>query len=104
MQLTIYIYLTCKLVRRSVTGEHRSTADQKWAAEVAKHETLKDALNELQIRLDGKKTRLVAMTEFFRLKPRDDKMLNQQTLSTFFFEVLEVGNQAVIMKRKLLKK
>ena len=30
----------------------------------------------------------------FRLKPRDDKMLNQHTLSTSFFEVLDVGNQA----------
>ena len=96
---TLYTSATALLEEKQKVGflpvaVDRSTADQEWTAEAAKHETLKDALNELQIRLDGKKTRLVAMTEFFRLKPRDDKMLNQHTLSTFFFEVLEVGHQA----------
>ena len=44
----------------------RSPADQKWASEAAKQETLKAALYELETRLDGKKTRFVAITEFFK--------------------------------------
>ena len=72
----------------------RSTADQKWASEAAKKETLKAALDELQTRLDGKKTRLVAMTEFFELKP--PKSITQRSLSAFFFEALEAGKAAGI--------
>jgi len=70
----------------------RTPADQKWAAEAAKQETLEKALDELEVRLDGKKTRFVALTDFFNLK--SPKMLTPTSLSSFFFEALEAGKLA----------
>jgi hypothetical protein len=70
----------------------RTPADQKWATEAAKKDTLKAALDELEVRLDGKKTRFVALTDFFNLK--SPKMLTPTSLSSFFFEALEAGKAA----------
>ena len=71
----------------------RSPADQKWASEAAKQETLKAALDELETRLDDKKTLFVAMTEFFNIKP--PKTISQESLSFFFFEALEAGKAVI---------
>ena len=70
----------------------RNPADQKWATEAAKKTSLKAALDELECRLDGKKTRFVAMKEFFNLKPTAS--VNLENLSAFFFATLEAGKAA----------
>lgn len=72
----------------------RSLADQKWASEAAKKETLKEALDELQLRLDGKKTRIQAMSEFFKLQAVGS--LSPANMSDFFFKVLEAGKAAAL--------
>ena len=72
----------------------RSPADQKWATAATKQATLKEALDELESRLDGRKTRFVAMKDFFNLKPTATVSL--ETLSTFFFQALEAGKAAEI--------
>ena len=72
----------------------RSPADQKWATAATKQATLKEALDELESRLDGRKTRFVAMKDFFNLKPTATVSL--ETLETFFFQALEAGKAAEI--------
>ena len=70
----------------------RSPADQAWASKAAKHTTLKEALDELELRLDGKPTRFVAVKTFFELKPA--ARISLTNLSEFFFDVLEAGKSA----------
>ena len=71
-----------------------STPDQKWAIEATKMESLKDALDELQLRLDGKRNRLQAMAYFFDLKPHARTSL--ANMSEIFFNVWEAGKEAVV--------
>ena len=73
----------------------RSSADTKWALEASKKTTLKGALDELEARIDGKKSRLVAASEFFNLKPAR-KITKDSELSEFFFDVLEKGAAAAV--------
>ena len=54
--------------------------------------TLKAALDELESRVDGKVTRLVATQRFFELRPTT--VVSVRNLSEFFFKVLETGNTA----------
>lgn len=72
----------------------RSTPDQKWAIESTKMESLKDALDELELRLDGKRTRLQAMTYFFDMKYHAQMSLDN--ISEVFFNVWEAGKDAVV--------
>ena len=72
----------------------RSPADQAWASKAAKHTTLKEALDELELRLDGKPTRFVAVKTFFELKPA--ARISLTNLSGFFFDVLEAGKSAEV--------
>ena len=72
----------------------RSPADQAWASKAAKHSTLKEALDELELRLDGKPTRFVAVKTFFELKPA--ARISLTNLSGFFFDVLEAGKSAEV--------
>ena len=74
----------------------RTPADQKWATAATKQESLKEALDELESRLDGKKTRFVAMKEFFNLKP--PTKISLENLSSFFFDALEAGKAAEVTK------
>ena len=46
----------------------RSRPDQKWAIEAIKREPLNEALDELELRLDGKINRLPAISHFFDMK------------------------------------
>jgi len=73
----------------------RSSADTKWALEAIKKTTLRQALDELEARIDGKKTRLVAASEFFNLKPASE-ISKDSELSAFFFDVLEKGAAATV--------
>lgn len=73
----------------------RSTADTKWALEAIKKNTLREALDELEARIDGKKTRLVAASEFFNLKPASEITMDSE-LSALFFDVLEKGAAAAV--------
>lgn len=70
----------------------RSPADQKWASEAVKQETLKEALDELELRLDGRKTRLQALGDFCELRP--GSKVTTENMSEFFFEALEAGKAA----------
>ena len=70
----------------------RNTADQAWAIKASERLTLKAALDELETRVDGKLTRLVATQRFFEL--RATTAVSVRNLSEFFFEVLEAGNTA----------
>lgn len=72
----------------------RSPADQKWASEATKKETLKDALDELELRLDGRKTLFQATSDFFDLKP--GSKISPANMSEFFFEALEAGKAAAV--------
>lgn len=72
----------------------RSLADQKWASEATKKKTLKGALDELELRLDGKKTKFQAMTDFFKLQP--GSTITPANVSDFFFSALEAGKAAAI--------
>ena len=74
----------------------RAPSDQKWAARAAEHETLEEALNELQLRLDGEKSRFTGMSEFFNLKPTKAPMLDASELSEYFFQTLEAGTDAQV--------
>ena len=72
----------------------RSSPEQKWANEATKKESLKEALDELELRLDGEKTRLQAMSDFFDFKP--DAGTSQAQLSELFFSIWELGKAAKI--------
>ena len=72
----------------------RSLADQKWASEATKKVTLKEALDELELRLDGKKTRFQAMKDFFNLKAGSN--ITPANVSDFFFSALEAGKAATL--------
>ena len=72
----------------------RSPADQAWAFKAAKQTTLKEALDELELRLDGKPTRFVAVKTFYDLKPV--VRISLINLSAFFFDVLEAGKTAEV--------
>ena len=72
----------------------RSTPDQKWAIEATKRKTLNEALDELELRLDGKITRLQAMSHFFDMKSHAKTFL--ANLSEVFFNVWEAGKEAVV--------
>ena len=67
----------------------RTPADQKWAFAAAEKDKLADALDELELRLDGKKNRFQAMGDFFNLQP--SRPVTSETLSEFFFGVREAG-------------
>ena len=73
----------------------RSSADMKWALEAAKKPTLKGALDEREARIDGKKSRLVTVADFFALKPAAE-ISSDQELSAFFFEAMDMGKSAGI--------
>lgn len=70
----------------------RSLAEQQWAAIAAKQETLEAALDELELRLDGKKPRFIAMADFFDLTPNND--LDAAHVSEYFFATIEAGQAA----------
>jgi hypothetical protein len=70
----------------------RSPADQSWAFKATKQDTLKKALDELELRLDGKPTRFMAMKNFYDLRPA--VKISLTSLSGFFFDVLEAGKAA----------
>ena len=72
----------------------RDQADQKWAALAAKQVSLKAALDELELRLDGKKTRFAAVADFFNLKPATT--VDTRNLSGYFFKALEAGKAAAV--------
>ena len=67
----------------------------KWALEASKKTTLKGALDELEARIDGKKSRLVTVADFFALKPAAE-ISSDQELSAFFFEAMDMGKSAGI--------
>ena len=67
----------------------RTPADQKWAFAAAEKDKLADALDELELRLDGKKNRFQAMSDFFNLQPSCP--VTSETLSELFFTVREAG-------------
>ena len=70
----------------------RSLAEQKWACEAAKKKSLIEALDELELRLDERKTRFQAMTEFFSLKPSTNTALVD--ISELFFSTWDAGKLA----------
>ena len=70
----------------------RSLAEQKWAVIAAKKETLENALDELELRIDGKKPRFVAITDFLDLKPNSS--LDEAGISEYFFKTVEAGQVA----------
>lgn len=72
----------------------RCQADQKWAAQATHQVSLKAALDELELRIDHKISRLEAMTDFFNLQPATS--IDTQNLSQFFFEALEAGKAAAV--------
>lgn len=72
----------------------RDQADQKWAALAAKQVSLTAALDELELRLDGKKTRFAALADFFNLKPAT--AIDSRNLAGYFFKALEAGKAAVV--------
>lgn len=74
-------------------GVQRTPADMQWAFEAAKCETLEEALDELEKRLDGSKDKLTAVTDFFRLEPVQQP-LSADGLSVFFFKVMDTGKTA----------
>ena len=70
----------------------RGAAEQAWACKAAERTTLKEALDELEARVDKKLPRLVTTQKFFELKPT--KSVTLENLAEFFFEVLDAGNTA----------
>ena len=74
-------------------GVQRTPADIQWAFEAAKCETLEEALDVLEKRLDGSKDKLTAVTDFFRLEPVQQP-LSADGLSVFFFKVMDTGKTA----------
>ena len=72
----------------------RSTTDKAWACKAAGKTTLKEALDDLQARLDCKLTRLDAAQKFFELKPA--AAVSLENLSEYFFQVLEAGSIASV--------
>lgn len=70
----------------------RSLAEQKWACEAAKKKSLIEALDELELRLDERKTRFQAMTEFFSLKP--STTTSPVDISELFFNTWDAGKLA----------
>lgn len=95
----LYTAATSTLVEEQKIGYlpcavDRCQADQKWAAQATHQVSLKAALDELELRLDQKKSRLEAMTEFFNLQPATS--IDTRNLSEFFFEALEAGKAAAV--------
>lgn len=70
----------------------RSLAEQQWAVIAAKQETLGAALDELELRLDGKQPRFIAMANFFDLMPNNTS--DATHLSEYFFGAIEAGKAA----------
>lgn len=71
----------------------RNPVDCKWALEAIKKTTLKGALDHLEERLEGKKSKLVLMSSFYQLKPKTE-LDTDNKLSEFFFQAKETGNAA----------
>lgn len=74
-------------------GVQRNPADMQWAFEAAKCDTLDEALDELEKRLDGSKDMLTAVTDFYKLEP-GQQPLSADGLSVFFFKVMDAGKTA----------
>ena len=75
----------------------RSHGDQNWAHKAAEKNTIKEALDYLQLHLDGETSRLIKANEFFDLKPRDkEEPMNRAEISSFWFKVLDIGTNAEI--------
>lgn len=72
----------------------RTVSEQKWACEAAKRGSLAEALDELELRLDGKQTRLQAISAFFDLKPATTMSLSN--ISELFFNTWEIGKVASV--------
>ena len=72
----------------------RSNGDQQWAYKAAEKDTIKDALKELELHLDGEKTALVAANEFFVLCPTEEKPISRAAVSSFWFRVRDMGGVA----------
>jgi hypothetical protein len=70
----------------------RSTADQAWAVVATSKNTLEEALNELEAHIDVQKSRLGAVTDFYRLAP--SIKITETNLSDFFFEVFQASKTA----------
>ena len=70
----------------------RSPADQAWAVQVTSKARLQEALDELEARIDVQKSRLRAVTDFYKLAPLNK--ITEANLSDFFFDVFQAGKTA----------
>ena len=70
----------------------RSPAEQAWAVVATSKTTLEEALNELEARIDVQKSRLRAVTDFYKLAPLNK--IIEANLSGFFFDVFQASKTA----------
>ena len=70
----------------------RSPADQAWAVQATSKATLQEALDELEARIDVQKSRLRAVTDFYKLAPLNK--ITEANLSDFFFDVFQASKTA----------
>ena len=82
----------------------RSLADQQWAYKAAEKTTIKEALEQLELNLDGSKSKLNAAVEFFKLAPLDKNMTERSAISSFWFNVLDSGTAAEVAKDLIVYK
>ena len=71
---------------------NRSSSDRAWAVRATSKDTLREALDELVFRIDGRPSRLVAAGNFFSVRPNE--ALTQANLAEYFFKVLDSGKTA----------
>ena len=60
-----------------------------WAVRATNKDTQQEALDELEFRIDGRPSRLVAAGNFFSVRPKE--ALTQANLAEYFFKVLDSG-------------
>jgi hypothetical protein len=83
---------------------NRSSGDQQWAYKAAEKTTIKAALEQLELNLDGAKSKLNAAVEFFNLAPLDKNMTERSAISSFWFNVLDSGTAAGVAKDLIIYK
>ena len=83
----------------------RSTGDQNWAHKAAECNSVKDALDYLELHLDGEKSMMLKVNEFFDLRPCNmSEPLSRGDISAFWFKVLDAGENAKMSKDHMVMK
>jgi len=83
---------------------NRSSGDQQWAYKAAEKANIKEALDQLEVYLDGAKSTLNAAVEFFNLAPLDKNMTERSAISSYWFNVLDSGAAAGVAKDLIIYK